>query len=46
MDWLRDIERMSYELGELAPPPPAASSSSKTFELRLKFLFSVTLCCK
>lgn len=21
MDWLRDIERMSYELGELAPPP-------------------------
>lgn len=44
MDWLRDIERMSYELGELAPP--AASSSSKTFELRLKFLFSVTLCCK
>lgn len=22
MDWLTDIERMSYELGELAPPSP------------------------
>lgn len=22
MDWLTDIERMSYELGELAPPLP------------------------